>query len=138
MEESEAKEGKIELTAAKDGLLKVDRKHLMAVNSLGELMIAVRHGDLPVKAGEKLAGTRVIPLVIQEEKMQRAREVAGEKPLLTILPFQKKKVGIVTTGNEVFSGRIQDTFGPVILEKLSEYRAEILGQTITDDDKGHI
>lgn len=138
MSRSEVKEGKIELTAECSGLLKINREGLLAVNRIGEMMIAVRHGDFPVNKGDKLAGTRIIPLVIEKDKMERAKQVAGEKPLLQILPFRKKKVGIVTTGNEVFYGRIEDSFGPVIVEKMKEYPAEILGQKIVDDQKDHI
>ena len=69
MERSEAKEGKIELTAACDGLFKADNEALKAVNGFGQMMIATRHGNFAVKAGDKLAGTRIIPLVIEEEKM---------------------------------------------------------------------
>ena len=138
MHGSDVSEGKIELIADRDGLFKVNRQGLYAVNRLGEMMIACRHGDLPVKKGDRLAGTRIIPLVIEQEKMDKARQAAGPSPLFQILPFQEKKVGIVTTGNEVFYGRIQDTFGPVIREKLAEYPAQVLGQTYTDDQKEHI
>lgn len=44
MKGSEIKEGKIEVIADRDGLLKIDRKKLFAVNSLSEMMIASRHG----------------------------------------------------------------------------------------------
>ena len=76
MERSEVKEGKIELTADCDGLLKVDNRGLKAVNGFGQMMIATRHGNFAVKKGDKLAGTRIIPLVIEEEKMERAKESA--------------------------------------------------------------
>ena len=89
------------LIADIDGVLKIRREALLAVNSLGEMMIASRHGDFPVKKGDKLAGTRIIPLVIEKEKMDRAAEVAGTEPIFSILPYKKKKVGIVTTGSEV-------------------------------------
>ncbi len=135
---SDVKEGKIELIAECDGLLKIKKDKLLAVNSLGEMMIASRHGNFPVKAGDKLAGTRIIPLVIEKEKMEKAKEAAGEEPLFEILPFQHKKVGIVTTGNEVFYGRIQDTFTPVIIEKVEEYGAEIVGHEISNDDHENI
>ena len=69
MRPSEVKEGKIELIAECDGVLKIDREKLHRMNSLGEMMIASRHGDFPIKAGEKIAGTRIIPLVIEKEKM---------------------------------------------------------------------
>ena len=138
MRPSEVKEGKIELIAECDGLLKIKTEKLNAVNALGEMMIASRHGNFPVKAGDKLAGTRIIPLVIEKEKMKRAKEVAGDEPIFEIKPFLKKKAGIVTTGNEVYYGRIQDTFTPVIEEKLSEYDVEIIGHELSDDNPEHI
>lgn len=131
---SKVKEGKIELIAGRDGLLQIDIQRLCAVNALGELMIATRHRNIPVKEGERLAGTRIIPLMISEEKMQWARDVAGEPPLIDVKPFIHKKVGIVTTGNEVYYGRIQDTFTPVLLEKLDEYDTELIDHVTLDDD----
>ena len=133
MHPSEVKEGKIEVIADCDGVLKIDREILKGVNSLGEMMIASRHGNFPVKKGDKIAGTRIIPLVIEKEKMEVAKAVAGGKSIFQIKPFLKKKVGIVTTGNEVFYGRIQDTFTPVIEEKLSEYDVQVIGHEISDD-----
>ena len=138
MHGTEVKEGKIELVADMDGLLKIRRDALVRVNRLGEMMIASRHGDFPVKKGDKLAGTRIIPLVIQEEKMKKAREEAGEEPIFSILPYHEKKVGIVTTGSEVKKGLIKDTFTPVLIGKVSEYPSKILGQTIPGDDKEQI
>ena len=134
MIQSEVKEGKIELIAEIDGLLKIDVDKLRAVNSLGEMMIATRHTNTTVKKGDKLVGTRIIPLLIEPEKMEKAKEVAGDRPILSLIPFKKKKVGIVTTGNEVFYGRIKDTFGPVVAEKVKEFGADVIGQTIVNDD----
>lgn len=138
MERSQAKEGKIELTASCDGLLKVDNAGLKAVNGFGQMMIASRHGNFAVKKGDKLAGTRIIPLIIEEEKMEAARKAAsqatGGRPILELKPFVHKKVGIVTTGNEVFYGRIKDTFTPVIEEKIGEFDAEIIDHVTWNDD----
>ena len=138
MRPSDVKEGKIEVIADCDGVLKINRELLKGINSLGEMMIASRHGDFPVKKGDKIAGTRVIPLVIEKEKMEKAKEIAGEKTIFRIMPYLKKKVGIVTTGNEVFYGRIHDTFTPVIVEKISEYGAEVIGHEISNDDYNNI
>lgn len=138
MSAGEAKEGKIELTADCDGLLKVRSEALKVVNSTPQMMIATRHGNTPVRKGDKLAGTRIIPLVIEEEKMRdlerRTREASGGKPLLEVKPFVRKKVGIVTTGSEVYKGRIEDRFTPVLKEKLAAFDTEAAGQEITDDD----
>lgn len=134
MHPSDVKEGKIELIADIDGVLKIEREKLRKVNSLGEIMIASRHGDFPVKKGDKLSGTRVIPLVISEEKMQQAKDVTAGGAIFNILPYKKKKAGIVTTGSEVYYHRIKDTFTPVIEEKLAEYDIEIGGHEICNDD----
>jgi len=134
MRASVPSEGKIEVTAACDGLLKIDSQRLFQVNSLGEMMIATIHGNSVVHEGDRLAGTRIIPLVIEEEKLVRAKAVAGEKPLLSILPFPRAKVGVVTTGSEVFKGLIQDAFFPVLQKKLAEFNLPILGQKIVGDD----
>ncbi len=138
MHATEPKEGKIELIADQDGLLLVDIDRLRAVNSLGEMMIATRASGLPVRKGDRLCGVRVIPLVIGRAKMEQARQVAGPVPLLTLYPIKQKTFGLVTTGNEVFHGRIQDTFTPVIVEKLAEYGGRMGAHEIVDDEPGHI
>ncbi len=138
MKPSKVKEGKIELIADCDGVLKIDREKLIQVNSMGEMMIASLHGDFPVKKGDKLAGTRIIPLVIEKEKMEAVKEIAGQTPIFEIKSYIHKNVGIVTTGNEVFYGRIQDTFTPVIKEKLSAYPADVIGHELSDDNPEHI
>lgn len=138
MHPSEVKEGKIEVIAECDGVLKINRQLLKEMNSLGEIMIASRHGDFPVKKGDKIAGTRVIPLIIEKDKMEKAKQIANGRTIFRIMPYFKKKVGIVTTGNEVFYGRIQDTFTPVIQEKISEYPAELIGHEISNDDHKNI
>lgn len=134
MHKTDVKEGKIEVIADCDGLLKIDREKLKQVNRFGEMMIATRHGNTAVKAGEKLAGTRIIPLVIEKEKMERARALCKDGSILELKPFKKKKVGIITTGNEVYHKRIEDTFTPVILDKLKEYDTELVYHETFDDN----
>lgn len=134
MKPSEPKEGKIELTAEIDGLFLADTARLKAVNSLGRMMIATRSSGVPVKKGDKLCGTRIIPLVIEKEAMAKAKEVAGDTPLLQLKPFRPRKYGVVTTGSEVFHGRITDKFTPVIEQKLTAYGCEMAAHEICDDD----
>ena len=138
MTRSEVKEGKIELTAACDGLFRVDSRRLVAVNSLEEIMIATRHGNTAVKKGDKLAGMRVIPLVIEEGKLKAAKAAAGEEPLLELLPYVKKTAAIVATGSEVKKGLIQDTFTPVVKEKLAAYGIETIFITYSGDGMDNV
>lgn len=134
MSASKPKEGKIELTAERDGLFLVDRERLRAVNSFGRMMIATRPGGVAVKAGDKLCGTRIIPLVIEKEAMARAKAVAGDAPLLRLAEIKPKRFGLVTTGNEVYYGRIEDTFTPVIVEKMAQFGCEMAAHEVSNDD----
>ena len=135
---TEPKEGKIELVATIDGLLVIDSGKLLAVNSMDEMMIATRHGMTPGKEGDKLAGTRGIPLLIEKDKMEHAKQVAGSEPILNVVPFRPLKVGIVTTGSEVYYGRIADTFTPVVEQKVAEYGMTVIGHEKCPDDKDMI
>lgn len=131
---SEIKEGKINFNSSIDGILKVDSEKLFELNMLGEISFATLPNNIPVKKGELVGGARIIPLVIEKEKMDRAKSLIKD-PILNVRPYKKYKVGIITTGNEVFYGRIKDKFGPVILEKLKPYNSEIIGQALCPDDK---
>ena len=134
----EVKEGKINLKAECGGVLRIDREKLRAVNSFGQMMIATRHGDFEVKKGDTLAGTRIIPLVIEKEKMEKVKALCGDEPILKVEPFRHYKAGLVTTGNEVLKGRIKDDFTPVIKDKLEHFGTEVIGQKLTGDDSEKI
>lgn len=138
MHPTEVKEGKIELVADCDGVFQIDVQRLNAVNEIDEIMIASRHTNFPVKKGDKLLGTRVIPLVIAKEKMELVKAAAGSEPLAKLTPYKKHKAAIVTTGNEVFYGRIKDTFTPVIESKLKSYGIEVCTHRVCNDDKEKI
>lgn len=138
MHPSDISEGKVEAIADCDGLLKIDSKSLKAINALGQMMIASRHGNFVVKKGEKLAGMRVIPLVIEKEKMEAAKKAAPKGKILKLLPIEKKRAAVITTGSEVFKGRIEDKFTPVLVEKLNEYGSEMVWHKVVDDASENI
>jgi molybdenum cofactor synthesis domain-containing protein len=138
MTRNQAKEGKIEIFAAEDGIFEVDIERLQKINSIGDVIIATRGDHFPVKKGDKLAGMRVIPLVIAKTIMEKTTEAGGSEPLLRVKPYSPKKAAIIITGSEVFSGRIQDQFGPAIERKLKDFPVEIIGKTIVGDQPADI
>lgn len=135
---SDVKEGKIEVVSKIDGLFQVDIERLECINELEDMMIATRHTNQIVKRGDKLAGTRIIPLVIEKRRMEAVKEIGGDKPLLKVIPFQRRTAGIVTTGNEVYYKRIEDTFTPVIKDKLKKFNIEVKEHIIVPDEKEKI
>lgn len=134
LEFSDVKEGKINFIAKYDGLLKINTELLLKVNLLDEIIIATRHNNYPVKKGDKLAGTRVIPLIIDEKKIIEAEKIANGKTIVDVIPYNKVNVGVVTTGNEVYHGRIKDAFGPIIRKKVENYGCNVINQKIVYDD----
>lgn len=130
---SEVKEGKIELTAEIDGCFTLDVERLNRINSIDEIMIAARKGNTAVHAGDKLAGTRVIPLVIDKDKLTDATAIADGRPLMNVIPYKLKTAAIITTGSEVYHGRIEDKFTPVLIEKLKAYDITVSKHLTVDD-----
>ncbi len=129
-------EGKMTLTAKEDGLFRVNRSLLDAINEIGEITIVTLPDHYPVKKGMKLAGERIIPLVCQESEIIEAERLTAQadRPLMELLPYQKDvPVGIIVTGSEVYSGRIQDKFEPVVREKVAAFGANVLGCIFCDD-----
>jgi len=127
-------EGKVTLTATRDGLLKVDPARLRELNGMDDLVMSTLHTSQRVHAGQNVAGVHITPLVIEEEKVRRAEEACAGRPLIEVRPFQIRKVGMVTTGSEVFKGRIKDGFGPVVRQKFAQYGSSVISQLLVSDD----
>ena len=131
-------EGKIELVAEYDGLLKINTAMLSQLIDQDEIMFASIHENQLVKKGQKVAGTRVIPLFVNESIVTGAEKVLQHGKLVEILPLRKLKIGLVTTGSEVYTGKIQDAFGPVLKRKFGELGSEVVNQLFADDDEDMI
>src|SRR5690242_8231400 len=127
-------EGRINLVAKISGLLKVDSDLLFRFNSLGDLMLATLPGDRYVKEGTVVAGTRTIPVIVKEELVRRAEAVCREKAIVTVLAMPAKRVHLVVTGSEVFTGRIKDGFGPVVTKKVTELGSALESVKLAPDD----
>ena len=130
----EIKEGKIDFFANTQGIVKINKDLLLKLNLLGEIIVSTIHNNTPVKKGEKIGATRVIPLIIDEKKILEAEKIIKEK-IISVEEIKPKKAILITTGNEVYKGRIKDAFLPVMKEKLEYYGSEIVKQVILPDNK---
>ena len=133
-------EGKIEIFAGQSGLLRVNKEKLDVLNGFDEVMVATRHDLSPIQAGDKLAGTRIIPLAIAVHRMEEIRGRASAAGcqnganVLSLRPYLPKRIAIVTTGSEVFEGLIPDGFSPIVRQKTEEFGAEDIGGIKTPDN----
>lgn len=145
----EPKEGKIDIIAARNGLLRVNKEALLEFNMLGDVMCATLHDNTIVKKGQIIAGTRAIPLVVKKKGVEEAAAI-GEKArksgsvgvpetgIIEVKQIRKPKAGVVITGNEVYYGRIKDVFAPIITKKIEEIDGEIVGVYYAPDDEEFI
>ncbi len=132
---SPPKESRVNLFAAMSGLLKVNVPALKEVNNLPEVIFSTLTNNTPVKEGDMVAGTKVIPLTVKEQVVRRFEEICQKNgPLVEVVPYQKKKVGLIVTGSEVYAGRIKDTFGPVLQNKVADFGSEVISFNYAPDD----
>ncbi|WP_022666531.1 molybdopterin-binding protein [Desulfospira joergensenii] len=132
---SDPSEGKVGFRARTQGLLKINVEGLAALNRIEDVIFASLHTHQVVGPGQELAGTRVIPLSIDEDRVKEAEKVCKEFfPIIAVLPLARLAVGLVVTGSEVFNGRIRDGFGPVVQEKFEALGSGILEKILVSDD----
>ena len=131
---TEPAEGKVLLFADVRGMFRVNTQLLKKIDSIGDITICTLPDHYPVEVGARLASMRIVPLVTKEEQIIEAEQLCAKEPLLRLLPYQHKKIGVIITGSEVYHGRIKDKFEPVVRAKMKQYPSEIVGITICDDD----
>ena len=132
---TEPAEGRVNLVAAEPGLLKVEVEALSRINTVEEVVFSTLHTNQPVSAGRPVAGTRIIPLATREANIISVEKICRKaRPVISVRPFRPLSAGIVTTGSEVFSGRIEDRFGPVLKSKFAELGSYVIGQVLVSDD----
>lgn len=127
-------EGKMLLLSDEAGLWRVDTELLQKLNSIGDITICTLPDHYPAAAGARLASMRIVPLVTQQEQIVEAERLCAGRELLRLLPYRERRVGVVITGSEIYSGRIEDKFEPVLRAKLGRYPGEILDVCVCDDD----
>ena len=131
---TEISEGKTLLMADIEGLFRVNTGLLKKINSIGDITVSSIPDHYPIKAGDRLASMRIVPLVTKEEQIIEYERLCKEEKLFEILEYNYKKVGVIVTGSEIYNGRIKDKFEPVVREKLKKFPSEIIGVKICDDE----
>jgi hypothetical protein len=126
-------EGKIEFFAQTAGVFEYDAGVLNRINEIEGLAVAARHNHTPVKEGEKLAGMKAVPLVIEEEKLRTAERLAGGAPVMNVFPYVLKSAAVIVTGGEVAAGRVEDAFTPALVKKLEVYGISVIKRLVAPD-----
>jgi hypothetical protein len=132
---SSPSEGRVNLIAEGPGLLKINVEALHHINMVEEIALSTLHTDQQVCEGTQVAGARIIPLATGKEKIEYIEKICRDNfPVISVKPFRSMKVGIITTGSEVYHGRIKDKFGPVLTEKFGSLGCRIIRQVFVTDE----
>lgn len=132
---AEVAEGKVEFIAARTGLLKINSQVVETINDIGQLALVTLHSNQMVTAGQKVAGCKIIPLVIDAKEIEKVEKIVEHmQPVVQVKELRPLKIGIVTTGSEIYHGRITDQFGPVLKQKFTILGSQVLRQIIVDDN----
>jgi molybdenum cofactor synthesis domain-containing protein len=132
---TEPHEGKVALKSTIHGLAKVNKEAVDRMNSVTSVAIATIPTNRVVQTGSQLVGTRVVPLVVEESLVQEIEHIASQyDSVIEVKPFRPLRVGLVTTGSEVYTGRIQDKFGPAVRAKLDALGSSVIEQRLANDD----
>ncbi|OGP92402.1 MAG: molybdopterin-binding protein [Deltaproteobacteria bacterium RBG_16_54_18] len=131
-------EGKVPLQARHRGVVRIDVPRVTQINSLGDIIIATLHDHTSCRQGETVAATRVIPLTIAEERLQAVEDIGRGGSVIDVLPYCLHQVGVVVTGSEVYSGRIQDAFDEMLGGKIATYGCTVVGKLLAPDDPAEI
>jgi molybdopterin biosynthesis enzyme len=135
--EGEPKEGKVNIVAVRDGLLKVNVEALTRFNMLGEVMCATLHDNTRVRKGQVVAGTRAIPLVVKRALIEEAISIV-QGGVMEVREMRRPRAGVVITGNEIYYERVKDAFAPIIRNKIEQVGGEVISIIYTPDDEAHI
>jgi molybdenum cofactor synthesis domain-containing protein len=138
--QGEPREGKVMLIADRDGLLTIDQQALFGINMLGDVLCSTLHTNTVVKKGSMLAGAKVVPLVVKRAVIEQADAIARRAcaGVISVKGMRKPRAGVVITGREVFEGKIEDGFAPVIRRKIEDLGGEIVATYFAPDDKEFI
>ncbi|MDP5276641.1 molybdopterin-binding protein [Chengkuizengella axinellae] len=145
VELTEPHEGKVTIKSIIPGLAKVEPELIHQLNKIDEIAVATLKNNSVVEADQGIVGTRVIPLIVKKEKLElfektieQFKQNHNSRSIIQVKPFLKLKVGLITTGGEVYTGRIKDKFGPIVKQKIADFGSEVVEQRFSPDDAGTI
>jgi len=132
-------EGKVTLKSTVKGLFQVKSKLLLKINAIKDITLACLPNHFRVIENQSLAGIRIIPLTIAAKKIEKIEALCQEEgAVFSVKRYKNLRVGIITTGNEVYKGLLKDKFGPLLREKFSYFGADIQEQILCPDETGKI
>ena len=129
-------EGRFNIKAQISGLFKTNIDLLTFINQTKTIICSTIHQNTVCFKGMTVAATRIIPVAVKESEFWPiVEEIKNKGPFLRLLPFSRKHVGVVVTGEEVFSGRVKDYSLDILSPKVQSLGGKIISHQICPDKK---
>lgn len=132
------RQGRVNIMAEYDGLLKVNTELLYTLNEADKAVLTTLHNNRHVNSGTIIAATRIIPVSIEYDELANIEAILDTGPVLSIKKYKPLKVGLISTGNEIFQGRIEDVAFNFIRQRVAPYGADIIHHFVAPDDGDYI
>lgn len=121
--------GRCNLFAEHDGLLVVDHERLEQLNFITEeLTLATLPSHTVVTARQMIATVKVIPFSAPEEAIAACESVASGAPLVRIVPFRERKVGLVQTRMAATKESVLDKTTKVLEQRLERLGSRLVAE----------
>jgi len=132
----QGKQGATLLYSKLPGILKLDVDGIINFN-LNQKVLIITGSENEAFGKEELIGfVEVIPFSMGKSELESL--ISSSNTLIDIIPFKYKKIGLVITGTEIYEGRKEDQYYPVIKAKCDKYGWEIVSKEIVPDDEDKI
>ena len=80
----EAKTGRVDIFAGRNGLLKIDVEGLSGVNSIPEMVVATIHNNSVVAKGDLIGAAKIVPLTIKTKIEEMKSLIEKNGPVITV------------------------------------------------------
>lgn len=131
--DKKASEGKVNLVAGEDGLLVINENGLKRFNMNKGVICAARKNYSLVKKGDSIAGTRIIPLCISKNDLLKILSVMDSGPIFSVRPLRSAKVGILSTGTEVYEKIVEERYSAIMAEKVEKLGCSVVAKAVAPD-----
>jgi molybdenum cofactor cytidylyltransferase len=122
--------GRCNLFAETAGVLTLDPAQIDAVNAVDEAVtVATLLRFKPVVAGEMVATVKIIPYAVPGAVLARACAAAGSGGALSVAPYRRRRVGVVSTRLPSLKEATIDKTLRVLAERLIPAGAAIVAET---------
>jgi hypothetical protein len=129
-------QSRVNLVAARKGLLRVDRDAVIALNRLEGISVFTLLDRIAVVPGKNVAGAKIAPVAVPKAILRTAERIAAASPVVQIKPFAPKQVAVVTT--EGLEEKVRERFRNAVEQKIGWYGGEVTGFRDLLDDPEHV